>query len=157
MTRVFIALGANLGDPVAQVKEAARRLSLSPGIEQLHLSPLYLSDPVGVVDQPRFVNAALSLHTELAPLEVLDRCQAIEGALGRVRSLRWGPRSIDLDLILFGDQRLQDPRLELPHPRWLERAFVMRPILDLEPALIIQGRPLREHLNAVGEAGLVAL
>lgn len=157
MTRVFIALGSNLNDPPARLREAARRLGAHPHISGLRLSPLYGSDPVGIVDQPRFVNGAVELQTSLAPLELLDLCQDIENQMGRVRTLRWGPRTIDLDLILFGNLELKDPRLELPHPRWLERAFVVRPVLDLAPGLLVSGISLQSVLDGLPSGGLERL
>ncbi len=146
MTRVFIALGANLGDPVAQLREAARRLADHPEVSDPRLSPLYLSDPVGVTDQPRFANAVMELQTHQPPLALLEACQAIEQAMGRVRTRRWGPRTIDLDILFYGELTLQDSRLELPHPRWRERAFVVRPLYDLAPDLIVAGVSVHEIL-----------
>jgi len=147
MTRVFIALGANLGDPVAQLREASRRLAGHPAVSDPRLSPLYLSDPVGVTDQPRFANAVMELQTHLPPLALLEACQAIEQAMGRVRTRRWGPRTIDLDILFYGELKLQDSRLELPHPRWRDRAFVVRPLHDLAPDLVIAGVSVHEVLG----------
>jgi 2-amino-4-hydroxy-6-hydroxymethyldihydropteridine diphosphokinase len=154
MTRAYIALGANLGQPVEQLREAVRRLAVVPGVTSLRLSPIYLSDPVGVTEQPRFANAVAVLDTTLEPLALLDACQSIEQALGRERLMRWGPRTIDLDLLFFGELRMSHPRLELPHPRWHERAFVLRPLLDLGAGPIIMGYSLQARLLAVGESGL---
>ncbi len=154
MTRAYIALGANLGQPVEQLREAAKRLAAVPGVSVLRLSPIYLSDPVGLLDQPRFANAVVEIKTLLAPLELLDACQDIEQAMGRERLVRWGPRTIDLDLLFFGDLRLSLPRLELPHPRWHERAFVLRPLIDLNAGPILMGLDLRSLLAAAGETGL---
>jgi len=154
MSRAYIALGANLGRPVEQIREAARRLAALPGASSLRLSPIYLSDPVGLTDQPRFANAVAALDSDLEPFALLDACQAIETALGRERLVRWGPRTIDLDLILVGELRLDHPRLELPHPRWHERAFVVRPLIDLGAGPIVMGLSLQELITRLGETGL---
>ncbi|HOY54275.1 MAG TPA: 2-amino-4-hydroxy-6-hydroxymethyldihydropteridine diphosphokinase [Opitutaceae bacterium] len=146
MTPAFIALGANLGDPVAQLREAAQRLRDTVGLHSVQLSPIYFSAPVGVVDQPRFANAAVRLETTLTAHELLAVCHSVERAMGRVRTVRWGPRTIDLDLIFFGTLHLSDEALTLPHPRWSERAFVVQPIYDLAPDLIIDGVALSETL-----------
>jgi len=154
MTRAYIALGANLGQPEEQLREAARRLAAVPGISSLRLSPIYHSDPVGLIDQPRFANAVVALDTTLSPLALLDACQAIENEMGRERLVRWGPRTIDLDLLLHGETVLNTPRLQLPHPRWTERAFVLRPLIDLGAGPVLQGENLAGRLSQLGESGL---
>ena len=154
MTPAFIALGANLGDPVAQLREAAQRLRDTTGLHSVQLSPIYFSAPVGVVDQPRFANAAVRLETSLDAHELLAVCHSVERAMGRVRTVRWGPRTIDLDLIFFGTLRVADEALTLPHPRWSERAFVVQPIYDLAPDLIIDGVALSETLARLDRSDL---
>ena len=154
MTPAFIALGANLGDPVAQLREAAQRLRNTAGLHSVQLSPIYFSAPVGVVDQPRFANAAVRLETSLDAHELLAVCHSVERAMGRVRTVRWGPRTIDLDLIFFGTLRLTDDVLTLPHPRWSERAFVVQPIYDLAPDLVIDGVALSETLARLDRSDL---
>lgn len=154
MTSAFIALGANLGDPVAQLREAAQRLRNTAGLHSVQLSPIYFSAPVGVVDQPRFANAAVRLETSLDARALLAVCHAVEHTMGRVRTVRWGPRTIDLDLIFFGTLRLTDEALTLPHPRWSERAFVVQPIYELAPDLIVDGVPLRETLAKLDRSDL---
>ena len=154
MTPAFIALGANLGDPVAQLREAAQRLRDTVGLHSVQLSPIYFSAPVGVVDQPRFANAAVRLETTLTAHELLAVCHSVERAMGRVRTVRWGPRTIDLDLIFFGTLHLSDDVLTLPHPRWSERAFVVQPIYDLAPDLIIDGVALSETLARLDRSDL---
>ena len=117
------------------------------GIAVLAVSSFRETDPVGKVDQPRFVNAAAELETSLAPGELLDRLLEAERALGRDRAKeeRWGPRTLDLDLLLYGDVTIDEPGLEVPHPRLAERAFVLEPLLELDPDLRLpDGRPLRE-------------
>jgi len=154
MTPAFIALGANLGDPVAQLREAAQRLRDTVGLHSVQLSPIYFSAPVGVVDQPRFANAAVRLETSFTAHELLAVCHSVERAMGRVRTVRWGPRTIDLDLIFFGTLHLSDEALRLPHPRWSERAFVVQPIYDLAPDLIIDGVALSETLARLDRSDL---
>lgn len=154
MTPAFIALGANLGDPVAQLREAAQRLRDTAGLHSVQLSPIYFSAPVGVVDQPRFANAAVRLETSFTAHELLAVCHSVERAMGRVRTVRWGPRTIDLDLIFFGTLHLSDDVLTLPHPRWSERAFVVQPIYDLAPDLIIDGVALSETLARLDRSDL---
>jgi len=154
MTPAFIALGANLGDPVAQLREAAQRLRDTVGLHSVQLSPIYFSAPVGVVDQPRFANAAVRLETSFTAHELLAVCHSVERAMGRVRTIRWGPRTIDLDLIFFGTLHLSDETLTLPHPRWSERAFVVQPIYDLAPDLVIDGVALSETLARLDRSDL---
>ena len=154
MTPAFIALGANLGDPVAQLREAAQRLRNTAGLHSVQLSPIYFSAPVGVVDQPRFANAAVRLETSLDAHELLAVCHSVERAMGRVRTVRWGPRTIDLDLIFFGTLHPSDDVLTLPHPRWSERAFVVQPIYDLAHDLIIDGVALSETLARLDRSDL---
>jgi 2-amino-4-hydroxy-6-hydroxymethyldihydropteridine diphosphokinase len=153
---VYLGLGSNLGDRsglLAQALDALRR----EGIEVLRVSSIYESDPVGPIrEQPTFLNAVAELRTELEPDTLLSLCLEIEGSLGRVRDRDRdkGPRTIDLDLLLAEDAICRSPRLELPHPALTERAFVLGPLLELEPRLADprDGRPLAEHLARVAEA-----
>lgn len=145
MTRAYLGLGANLGDPAAQLREAIRRLSAG-ALANVRVSPFYRTRPIGVTDQPWFVNAVLACDTDLAPEPLLDLCLDVERAMGRVRELRWGPRVIDVDLLAYGDVRLDIERLTLPHPRWHERGFVVKPLADLDPDLTIDGRKVSEVL-----------
>ena len=157
MKPLFLSLGANLGDAPATVREAARRLSFAPGIASARLSPLYRTAPQGLLDQPHFINAVLAAETDLAPVEVLALCQAVETELGRERGLRWGPRHIDVDVLLVGDAVCATPALTLPHPRMLERAFVLRPLLDLEPALSVSGVSLQARILSLADQEVVPL
>ncbi|RTL39367.1 MAG: 2-amino-4-hydroxy-6-hydroxymethyldihydropteridine diphosphokinase [Burkholderiales bacterium] len=134
--RAYIGLGANLGaDLGATLTQAALQLAALPGTQVVALSSLWRSAPVEATG-PDFVNAVVALDTGLAPLDLLDALQAIEQAHGRERPYRNAPRTLDLDLLLYGDVVLDTPRLTLPHPRLGERAFVLRPLLEIEPALI---------------------
>jgi 2-amino-4-hydroxy-6-hydroxymethyldihydropteridine diphosphokinase len=142
MTRSFVGLGANLGDPRGQIEEAVELLRAEPGVEVVAVSTLRETDPVGYEDQPRFVNGAVELRTTLGPRELLARLLAIELRLGRVRGEgpRFGPRAIDLDLLLYGDEVVDEPGLQIPHPRLHERRFALEPLAELDPALEIPGR-----------------
>ena len=145
--RVWIGLGANLGDPAANVLEAARRLAALSGVLSLRLSPLYDTAPWGVTDQPWFVNAAAELETDLAPQALLGELLAIEAAMGRVRRERWGPRPIDLDYLLDEGGAVATARLVVPHPGLEDRASVLAPLADLRPDLVLPGgRPIAARL-----------
>ena len=135
MTRAYVGVGANLGDREATIRAA---LDALPGV--VAVSALRETDPVGVVDQPRFLNGAAELVTELAARELLETLLAVERELGRERRERWGPRTIDLDLLLYGDETIDEPGLTVPHPRLHERRFALEPLLDLDPELAIPGR-----------------
>jgi 2-amino-4-hydroxy-6-hydroxymethyldihydropteridine diphosphokinase len=141
VARAYVGLGANLGPREATVLRAVDLLAAEPGIEMLELSSLSETEPVGVTDQPAFVNGALALETELPPRELLDALLRVERELGRVRSgERWGPRTIDLDLLLYADEVVDEPGLTVPHPRLHERRFALEPLAELEPELEIPGR-----------------
>ena len=141
MTRSFVGLGANLEDPRAQIARAVELLAVEEGVELVAVSTLRETDPVGYDDQPRFVNGAAELQTSLGAGELLERLLSIERSLGRVRGdgPRFGPRTIDLDLLLHGDARIDEPGLEIPHPRLHERRFALEPLAELDPALEIPG------------------
>ena len=135
MTLAYVGLGANLGDREAAIRAAAAALGAR------RLSTIVETEPWGLADQPWFLNATAEVETELAPRAFLDRLLEIERALGRTRDgRRWGPRTIDLDLLLFGDAILDEPGLTVPHPRLPERAFVLEPLAELDPSLIVPGK-----------------
>ena len=145
--RAFVGLGSNLGEREATLWQALEGLGATEGIEVVAVSSFRETDPVGVVDQPRFVNAAAALETSLSPRELLERLLDVERSLGRDRAVeeRWGPRTLDLDLLLYGGEAIDEPGLEVPHPRLAERAFVLEPLLELDPDLRLpDGRPLRD-------------
>ncbi len=129
----YVGLGANLGDRERSLQEALDRLAAEPGIALAGVSPVYETAPVGYTDQPSFLNRVVRIEAEGAPLALLRRLLAIERDMGRVRDIRWGPRNIDLDLLAFGDVRMDTPELMLPHPRMGERAFVLVPLRDVWP------------------------
>jgi 2-amino-4-hydroxy-6-hydroxymethyldihydropteridine diphosphokinase len=154
MTIAYVALGANLGDPVATVCSAFAALAELPQTTLAAMSPLYRTAPVGITEQPEFINAAARLETELAPEALLDALLAIEQEFGRVRGERNGPRTLDLDILLYGDEVIDTPRLSLPHPRLHLRAFVLCPLADLAPTLPLPGRgTVAAWLPAVANQG----
>jgi len=129
---VYIGIGSNLQQPIEQVKQALQRLAEIPQTRLITCSPLYRSAPLGPADQPDYINAVAALATELAPLDLLDALQTIEQQQGRVRSgERWGPRTLDLDLLLYGEQEIAIDRLIVPHPGLGERNFVLYPLYDI--------------------------
>jgi 2-amino-4-hydroxy-6-hydroxymethyldihydropteridine diphosphokinase len=138
--RAFVGLGANLGDRERTIREALRLLDAHEGVTVAAVSTLRETDPVGVVDQPRFLNGVAALDTALSPRALLDLLLDVERGLGRVRAERWGPRTIDLDLLLYGDEIVDEPGLTIPHPRLHERRFVLEPLTELAPELEVPGR-----------------
>jgi 2-amino-4-hydroxy-6-hydroxymethyldihydropteridine diphosphokinase len=141
MRHVYIGLGANLGDREATIRRGLELLGRDPDVEVAAVSTLRETDPVGYEDQPRFLNGAARLETELTPHALLERLLEVERELGRDRSgPRFGPRTIDLDLLLYGDELVAEDGLEIPHPRLHERAFVLEPLYELDPALQVPGR-----------------
>ncbi len=159
MPRVYLGLGSNLAEPVQQLEEALAALAALPATTLAAVSSFYASDPLGPPDQPRYVNAVAALDTELPPLALLDALQTIENDQGRVRERRWGPRTLDLDILLYGDRLIDDPRLRVPHYHMHARAFVLYPLAEIAPAdlTLPDGRALAELLAACPFAGLERL
>lgn len=154
MPTAYLALGSNLADRRQLLADALVALAAHPQNRLTGISPVYETKAVGLTDQPDFLNCVLRLETDLSPHALLDLCLAIEQQLGRVRRERWGPRTVDLDVLLHGDTTLDDDRLTLPHPRMKERAFVLAPLADLAPDLLIDGETIRTHLARLGSAGV---
>ena len=158
MNTAYIALGANLGDPAATVRAAFGALANLPQTRVVHSSSLYRTAPVGITEQPEFVNAVAQLETGLAPEALLDALLDIEHRFGRVRAERNGPRTLDLDILLYNDLFVDLPRLTLPHPRLHLRAFVLYPLAEVAPDLVIPGRgSIAAWLPAVANQGIVKL
>ncbi|MEM9315484.1 MAG: 2-amino-4-hydroxy-6-hydroxymethyldihydropteridine diphosphokinase [Pseudomonadota bacterium] len=163
MTDCCIGLGANLGDPLAALQAATLGIAALPGTRLLAASPVYRSAPVGPAGQPDYLNACVRVDTALTPLALLERLQALETDAGRVRDQRWGPRTLDLDLLLYGKEERSTERLILPHPRIRERNFVLRPLIDMLGADFRLGdRPLADWLlwapaNRLDRTGLQLL
>jgi len=134
MANAYVGLGSNLGDREATLRKAVRLLARLDGVDVVAVSSFHETEPVGgPPGQPRFLNAAAWLRVELGPEELLDRLLALEGRLGRVRRERWGPRTLDLDLLLYDDQTIMSDRLTVPHPRMHERRFVLAPLAEIAP------------------------
>ena len=149
MTTAYVGIGSNLGNPRKTIGAALDLLRAEAEIELLAVSSLRKTDPVGYESQPKFLNGAAALETELPPRKLLERLLAIEQQLGRIRrdTPRYGPRTIDLDLLLYGQETLAEPGLTVPHPRLHERRFALEPLVELDPALEIPGRgPIRALL-----------
>jgi len=155
-TQVALGLGANLGDPAANLRRAVESLAQA-GLRFEALSSLYRTTPWGVTDQPDFINACALAYTALAPLALLDLVQATEKALGRRRTRRWGPRAIDIDLLLYGDAKWRDERLILPHPGVLERAFVLLPLAEIAPDFVVGGVRLADAAEKIDPTGVARL
>lgn len=140
MTLAYVALGANLGDAEGNLRAAVRALATTPGLALLKTSSFYRTAPVGLRQQPDFINAAAALHSELDARALLDVLFDIEQRFGRQRSIPNAPRTLDLDLLLYGDAVSADSALTLPHPRMHERAFVLAPLAEIAPELVVPGR-----------------
>ncbi len=136
MTKVFLGLGSNLGDREKNIKEAVRQLQESGIAGEMRTSSLYETEPEGIKEQPLFLNAILEMETDLSPRDLLDMLQAIEKRLGRKKVQKWGPRIIDLDILLYGDLILREEDLEIPHPLLAKRSFVLDPLAEIAPGTI---------------------
>lgn len=154
----YVGLGSNLERPEEQLLLALEELARLPATRLLAASGLYRNPPMGSVPQPDYVNAVAALETCLPPLELLDALQGIEQVHGRVRIERWGPRTLDLDLLLYADRIIDEPRLQVPHPGLHERPFVLYPLAEIAPGLTIPGRgPLADWLAQCPSDGLVRI
>lgn len=150
-TQAFLGLGSNLGDRLANLQLAANLLEAQADLRVLASSRVWETDPVGGPPQADYLNAVLEVGTDLAPHGLLEACQLVEAALHRERDVRWGPRTIDVDILLFDDVSMNDPDLTIPHPRLHERAFVVLPLMELAPELVLPGGvPLRSSVVAGG-------
>ena len=153
MPEVLLGLGGNLGDPVATIGAALDRLQAG-GVRIARRSRWYRTAPWGVADQPDFVNVCAAGETNLSPRALLELIHATEAALGRERRERWGPRPIDIDILTYGNERIDEPGLQIPHPRMSERAFVLVPLLDIAPDYLLAGRPVRDWAATIDRSGI---
>ena len=135
MNLSYLSLGSNMGDRFEMLRQAVAQLAEQPAVTVTQISSLYETDPVGYTDQEPFLNMVVQLETELTAMALLDVCQMIEQNLNRKRLVRWGPRTIDLDILLYNQDRIETDRLTVPHPRMSERAFVLIPLLEIDPEL----------------------
>ncbi|WCN10754.1 2-amino-4-hydroxy-6-hydroxymethyldihydropteridine diphosphokinase [Marinomonas mediterranea] len=155
---VYIGLGSNLNDPLTQLKDAISYLSAHPSIESFECSRLYSSKPVGPQDQPDYINAVARFSSTLPPIELLDLLQSVEQNHHRVRERHWGPRTLDLDILLIDRETISHPRLNVPHPFMLERGFVIQPLSDLAPELLLSnGKSVEEHVKQLDTSDLVSI
>jgi 2-amino-4-hydroxy-6-hydroxymethyldihydropteridine diphosphokinase len=153
-SNAVIGIGTNLGDRLMNINEAVRALSLLPGTKVTEASHIYETVPVGETQQPKFLNANVLLETEMSPMALLGACLGIEAAFGRKRKAQNGPRIMDLDLLIFEGMRSESFELTLPHPRILQRAFVMVPLLDLFPSGRAPGLYFGPYLKDLGQDGV---
>ena len=152
--RAYLGLGGNLGDPAAAMESALRALDANAAVSVVAVSSLYRTPPWGKTDQPDFMNAVAAVDTTLSPRALLDLCLETERALKRVRVERWGPRVIVMDILLFGSERINEEGLQVPHPRMGERAFVLAPLAEIAPDVIVDGEPAAGRLAGVDTAGI---
>ncbi|MBD5772705.1 2-amino-4-hydroxy-6-hydroxymethyldihydropteridine diphosphokinase [Marinomonas sp. SM2066] len=156
MIQAYIGIGSNLENPIAQLDRAIETLKKHDDINHFRVSSIYGSKPVGPQDQPDYINAAATFTTKLSPIALLDLLQSIEQAQRRVRERHWGPRTLDLDLLLYGQEQIQLPRLTVPHTFMLERGFVIKPLSDLAPDMLLaNGKTVIEQLHQLDTSDLV--
>lgn len=153
-TLAFLGLGGNVGDPAATMKSAIKALDARDDVTVEAVSSLYRTPPWGKLDQPDFINAVAAVRTSLSAHGLLELCLEIERMHKRERRERWGPRPIDLDVLLYGEGEVQDDKLQIPHPRMAERAFVLVPLLEVAPDLVIKGKPAAELLSSLDRQGI---
>ena len=157
-TVAYLGLGANLDDQEANLGRALDLLSAESGLRLLRCSRIYETEPWGLADQPRFLNSVVEVATTLAPERLLEVCKDVEQEMGRQPGIRWGPRLIDVDILLYGNQVVQLPHLEIPHPRLHLRAFALVPLAELEPDAVhpVLGKTIRELAGTVeGDQGVI--
>jgi 2-amino-4-hydroxy-6-hydroxymethyldihydropteridine diphosphokinase len=152
-----IGLGSNIGDKQGYIDRAIAALDASDGITVVARSGYWRTEPWGFTDQDWFVNACVAVETTLAPRALLERCLAVEAMLGRRRELRWGPRVIDLDVLTYGGETIREPGLEVPHPLLLERVFVLAPLAEIRPDLVVRGTRLADALDRLDRTGVERL
>ena len=155
MSIAYLSVGSNMGDRGANLRFALKSLAELDGIQPLRGSAIYETSPWGPVAQENFLNACIELETSLSPDELLTVCQDIEHAAARSREIHWGPRTLDIDILLYDDITIETPRLTIPHPRMKERMFVLVPLMELEEAVPVLGS-LSDLLEALPPQGLIA-
>ncbi|MFC1509544.1 2-amino-4-hydroxy-6-hydroxymethyldihydropteridine diphosphokinase [Candidatus Omnitrophota bacterium] len=152
----YLGLGSNLGDRLTTLQTSLDYLNQSETIRLLRVSPVYETSPVGGPQQPDFFNAAAEIETESEPHELLHICREIENKLGRTRSIHWGPRTLDIDILLYGEEQIQTDRLTIPHPHMHERAFVLKPLADIASQAVhpVSGKSIGELLGTIDCSGV---
>ena len=154
MLKAFLSLGSNMGDRLEYLSKAIDKIAEIQGCNILNKSRVYETEPWGYENQEAFLNLCISIETSLSPYELLESLQTIELELDRVRKIHWGPRTIDIDILLFDDIICEDDKLTIPHPRMSERAFVLIPLYDIEKNLIIDGIKLEDLINKIDTRGI---
>lgn len=154
MVKAFLSLGSNMGDRLEYLSKAIDKIAEIQGCNILNKSRVYETEPWGYENQEAFLNLCISIETSLSPYELLESLQKIELELDRVRKIHWGPRTIDIDILLFDDIICEDDKLTIPHPRMRERAFVLIPLYDIEKNLIIDGIKLEDLINKIDTRGI---
>jgi 2-amino-4-hydroxy-6-hydroxymethyldihydropteridine diphosphokinase len=149
-----LGLGGNVGDVAAAFVDALKRLGSAQGVTLAALSSVYRTPPWGKLDQPDFLNMAVLVKTTLPPRALMALCLDVERGLGRERHERWGPRLIDIDILTYGDATIDEPNLEIPHPRLAERAFALAPLAEIAPRLMVGGRTMADWLTRVDRTGV---
>jgi 2-amino-4-hydroxy-6-hydroxymethyldihydropteridine diphosphokinase len=157
MAKAYLGLGSNLGDKRGMLLQALERLDATPGIRVVERSGFYRTPPWGETNQDWFLNAAAAVETALPPHDLLAACLAVERSLGRVRERKWGPRTIDIDVLVYEGRKVQDPDLVLPHPYLMERAFVLKPLVEIAPDLEVDGITSAEALARLDQSGIERL
>ncbi len=151
----LIGIGSNVGDKAGNIRRAVALLCADGAVRLVRFSRLYRSEPWGILDQDWFVNGAAAVATEVPPHELLRRCLAVEDEMGRVRSVKWGPRLVDVDVLTYRGETIDSPDLKVPHPFIEQRSFVVLPMMDLAPDEVVRGRRVRELLAALPSDGTV--
>lgn len=152
--RAYLGLGGNIGDPEEAMRSALQAIDADPSSEVALVSSLYNTPPWGKIDQPDFLNAVAEIETSLTPKQLLEFGLDVEQRLKRVRDVRWGPRSIDIDILWYDSRRIVEEGLHIPHPRMLERAFVLVPLAEIAPNLVIDGQTLSERAQSIDRDGI---
>ena len=151
----YLSLGSNLGTRDQYLKQAIQGLCASKRIKLIDFSSIYETEPVGFTEQPNFLNMVVKVETDFSPFDLLDQCLSVEKFLGRKRILRWGPRTIDLDILLYNQENIETEKLMIPHPRMLERAFVLVPLAEIDPDLkTMEGETIRVLANEISKEGV---
>lgn len=154
MTLAALGLGGNIGDPPSAMSQALNTFANNENCRLLAVSQLYSTPPWGKTDQADFFNCCATVETSLTAEELLDLCLDIERGMKRVRSERWGPRTIDIDVLTYGQEAIQTERVEIPHPRMTERAFVLMPLADIAPQMIVNSRSVADWLEQADKTGI---
>ncbi|TWG93822.1 2-amino-4-hydroxy-6-hydroxymethyldihydropteridine diphosphokinase [Mesorhizobium sp. J18] len=153
--RVFLGLGGNIGDPARAMADALQALDATLGTSVAAVSSLHRTPPWGKVDQPDFLNIVAEIRTDLRPHALLQLCLDIERSQRRIRRERWGPRTIDIDILIYDDLNISEEGLEIPHPRMAERAFVLVPLAEIAPDQLVDGKPAHKLLSSLDTSGIV--